>query len=89
MLYKKKLVFRNKFDINYASGKLPSGKKSIVLVRDYTKCKDCIFNGLAGLGCRRWSLVPKDKSYFGTTLYRFCMNIKKTENLEYRLKAIL
>lgn len=97
MLYKKKIIFHNLFNINYISrfsGKLPSDKSSIVLIRDSDKCRDCSFNSLAGLECQRWSVSGKNKHIRqGTSsLYSMCMSLSSYKNkskLKYRIKSIL
>lgn len=92
MLYKKKIIFHNLFNINYISrfnDKLPSDKSSIVLIRDSNKCRDCSFNSLAGLECQRWSVSGKNKHKGTSSLYSMCMSLKNKSNLQYRIKSIL
>ena len=90
MLYKKKLIF-HKYNYNVRfKGKLPTDISTIILIRDFNKCRDCSFNSLVGLECKRWLISHKSK-FIRSSLYELCINLslRNKSNLQYRVKLLL
>ena len=88
MLYKKKRIYNNIFNVRFRSDS-ESTPSCIIFIRSMCKCLSCNWNSLYGLECKLWDLSVFSKRFPTFSLYNFCQKIdSESRNYKYILISI-
>ena len=91
MLYKKKRVYNNIFNVGFKSNSVFTSSCIIFIRSRCSKCLSCSWNSLYGLECKLWNLSPPNNHSFYSihSLYRLCQSIDfESRNYYYILLSI-